>query len=1000
MGWGDRLRAAFSARPQRFDAPAPVRFSDPGPVSVVVDSLLSGMGRVGRAEALGVPVVLKGRNMICGISTLPLQAVDADNHVQDHPLLRQIDPNVPNVTTLAMLVEDLLFEAVAWLRVTGFGWDGYPVTARRYEPGQVSLNPPAGYEHALLPSGLPSEGVIWMAGEQVPWGEVIRFDSPNPALLVAGQRPIKRAIALDKAADLYAGSPRMRGFFTPEEGADPAGDDEIIAALNEWTTARTKRVDGYVPQALKYTPIQDPTPAELQLIQMQQRADLAIAVALGVDPEDVGVSTTSRTYANIVDRRKDRINDTLSPYMRAITDRLSMPDVTKRGTTVRFWLDDYLRADPKTRAEVQQIYSTLGVTDAAEIREDEGRPPRVITPPTPAAVGDPAAGLGPRRVPSSVGDPMSQITAAAPPAHTFSREMLHFELEAGPFTIDEQSRTITGVVVPWGKVSGLNQGRRYRFARGSLKWAKPSRVKLLRDHVNSSAVGRAIALQDTDVGLVATFKISPGPAGDQVLALAADEVLDGLSPGVDWRAEDLIADPVFQGAFLVTASALREVSLTAVPSFDDSRLTSVKASDGGNMETCATCGAALTEGVTHACTTPPTATPPTATPPAAVTFSADQLASFLQAGLAQQAAAAGPAAAPEVRPVVDPTTGRTTATFVSEPAPYRFDRQGNLHPGSHDFGADLIAGLRDGNGEAYDRALGFVSAQFDVITSNVNELSPTTNRPDMYVDQRDFRYPIWDAINKGTLKDVTPFTFPKFSSAGSLVAAHTEGNEPSSGTFVTTNDTVTPTALSGKAKISRETWDQGGNPQIGNLIWRQMVKGWYEALEAAAVAVLDAASPTQIDFSGTPGLANDDLDQALTAALASLQFIRGGFSMDTAFAQIDFFKALVAAAGADGRRLYPALGPTNANGTVRGRWAGVDVNGVGFLPAWALAATGTVSASSYLFDREVVHGWASAPRRLTIDMTEVANVYIGIWGYKAAVISDLAGVREIVYDPS
>ncbi len=65
-----------------------------------------------------------------------------------------------------------------------------------------------------------------------------------------------------------------------------------------------------------------------------------------------------------------------------------------------------------------------------------------------------------------------------------------------------------------------------------------------------------------------------------------------------------------------------------------------------------------------------------------------------------------------------------------------------------------------------------------------------------------------------------------------------------------------------------------------------------------------------------------------------------------------------------------------------------------------LAASGTVAASSYLFDRESVHGWASAPQRLTIDQTEVANVYVGLFGYKATAISDINGVREIVYDPA
>lgn len=385
--------------------------------------------------------------------------------------------------------------------------------------------------------------------------------------------------------------------------------------------------------------------------------------------------------------------------------------------------------------------------------------------------------------------------------------------------------------------------------------------------------------------------------------------------------------------------------------------------------------------------------PPTVADPApqAMAFTAEQLVALLGRPTVT------PPAEPEQRQTVNPTR-LTASTSVTEAAPYRFDRRGNLMRGSHDFSSDLFAGQR-GDQAALDRATEFVRAQFDVATTDVNELNPTRNRQDMYVDQRDFRYPIWDAINKGTLTDITPFTFPKFSSASGLVGAHTEGNEPSSGTYVTTSQTVTPTAVSGKAKITRETWDQGGNPQVSNLIWRQMLKGWFEALEAAAVSVLDAASPTQIDFSGTPGLADDQLDQAITAAFAGLQFIRGGFSMDNMFTQIDLYKALVAATDADGRRLYPAIGPTNANGTVRGRWAALDINGVVALPAWALAATGTVAASSYLFDSASVHGWASTPQRLEFNI-EVAHVYIGIWGYKATAISDINGVREIVYDPA
>ncbi len=378
MGWGARFRGWFGG-PANPGAPTVVRFSNP---TFPVDQLLLYMyGRVGtvtRADALGVPAVLRGRNLICSVSTLPLQVVDADNRVINHPLVRQIDANVPNVVTLAMIVEDLLFDAVSWLRITSFSGDGYPAAAQRYSPGDVSLQPPAGYELGYLPSGLPTEGVIWMGGQPVPFSDVIRFDSPNPALLVAGQRAIRRAIALDKAADLYASNQRMRGFFTPTDGVDPADDKSIEDMLTDFATARGERLDGYIPAALTYNPIQDPTPAEIQLIAQQQRADLALANALGIDPEDLGINVTSRTYQNAIDRRKDRINDVLATYMTAVTGRLSMPDVTKRGNIVRFNLDDYLKADPKTRAEINQIYVDMGASDPKEVRQEEGKAPRAI----------------------------------------------------------------------------------------------------------------------------------------------------------------------------------------------------------------------------------------------------------------------------------------------------------------------------------------------------------------------------------------------------------------------------------------------------------------------------------------------------------------------------------------------------------------------------------------------------------------------------------------------
>ena len=193
--------------------------------------------------------------------------------------------------------------------------------------------------------------------------------------------------------------------------------------------------------------------------------------------------------------------------------------------------------------------------------------------------------------------------------------------------------------------------------------------------------------------------------------------------------------------------------------------------------------------------------------------------------------------------------------------------------------------------------------RFDIDTGNVANANPARNRPDMYVDQRKFTTPLYDAIHKGSLPDLTPFMFPKFNSASGLVADHVEGVEPTPGAFDMTSQTVTPSAMSGKVEITREVWDQGGNPQVSGLIWNKMVYAYYQALETKAVAILDAATPTAIPL--TAGAADDDLVNELESAIAGLQFVAGGNTFNFGAAQQDLYKKLAAAVDSTGRKLLP-----------------------------------------------------------------------------------------------
>lgn len=1013
MGWMTAVAATVRdalglPRPFVLDLSPVQTFDDtPRPVADVIAAMMSGTGRISRDQALTVSSVQRARNELCSIACLPLRQYRG-NDVIPSPLLRQIDPDVANVVVLAATVEDLVFEGVAWWRVTARDTRGWPVAARHLPVTSVSLDPPSGASPATLPSGIdpgsPASKVVWIDGVQTAASEVIRFDSPNPGLLKVNSPAIREAVALRKLSTTYANNPRPLEVLTPKNDptVDPVDDDDVPVILANWAAYRRASSTAWLPENVEREDV-SPSVHDLQLVQLKQQVALEIANGTGLDPEDLGVSTTSRTYFNATDRRVSKIQESRMPMMKAITDRLSMGDVTPYGNEVRFDLTDYLTADPAEEAKYWKELIAMGVADPAEARTAmglSGRPPAKPKP-APAPAPDTTA------VPAASALPAA-LTAAAPiiasfdgpPAMTFAGG--DFATAVPAAKVDVESRTITGLALPYNAIA-RKYGMAYRFLPGSLEYGDVSRVKHLKDHYQP--VGKALSLDDTPAGLSAKLSVGKGADRDALLADAADGIYDGLSVGVDFS---LYADALFNEedqVWDVHRATLREISTTPMPAFDDARVTKVAASQTGGTMHCQHCGQPHAPGI--ACATfaaqvgraTQAALLPTGGPapePAAnpAGFTPEQMTEFARTlgdALNQHAqVAAGPT-------VVDPTRGAPAQ--VTEPAPYRLTADGTLRPGSHDFSTDLVAASK-GDVAAADRANAWVAEQFDVDKADVAALNPNRQRPDLYVDQRDYRYPVWQAINKGTLPDSTPFVFPKFNSASGLVAAHTEGTEPTPGTFTATTQTVTPGAVSGKVEITRESWDQGGNPQMSGLIWRQMTKAWFEALEARAVALLDAASPTALaTFTAGGGTNKATLVAELTAGLAALQFVRGGFSMDNAFFQIDLYKDLIAAKDTSGRPFFPALGPQNTYGTVGNRFGSIEVApGVVGLPAWALAATGSVAASSYLFDSDSVHGWATAPQRLQFEY-RVAYVDVAIWGYAATAISDINGVREITYDP-
>jgi len=535
------------------------------------------------------------------------------------------------------------------------------------------------------------------------------------------------------------------------------------------------------------------------------------------------------------------------------------------------------------------------------------------------------------------------------------------------FAVDRESRTIRGRAMPYGVV-GVKAGQRFTFARGTISWGDPKRVKMYVHHDKTLAVGYMSELIDTDAGLDYVAKIARGPLGDEALTMAEDGVWDGASIGPHEGVKFALRD----GVYHAVSYPLREISLTPQPVFDDARVSSVSMSHTTTKEgTTVTDTTTTTEGTGQ---------------PAAVDF--DALGTSLTEAV-QGAIRDGFANVtyPQ-REVVDPGT---STTEVNEPSPYRFDGIA----GAHSFSDDLRAYASGHDADARQRIDTFMTeaweAQFAVTGANTATLNPTRNRPDLYVPNLTFTRPLWDLVTTGVVDDKTPFTIPKFSSASGLVGAHTEGVEPTPGAFSATSQTITPVPMSGKVEIVREVWDQGGEPKADAIIWGEMMNGYYEAIEAAIATTLAAVPTAEINLASAVDAA---LVTAMTNTLVDLQFVRGGNRFTALALDGMLGKALVNAQDTAGRKLLPVLGPTNASGTVEPGFDGVQIGNLRGRFAWALGATN--ASKSYLFVPSSVYAWASAPKKFTFEY-RVSAVDLAIWGYRASAVTRDSDVKPIDY---
>jgi HK97 family phage portal protein len=334
---------------------------------------LESTGTISASRALSLSSVYAAIRLLAqSISTLPLKAYR-----------RAGDDRVP-MASLPQLFAQLVTDGqlVPWLHrcVTSLGLRGnayglivsrdgfqYPTAIEWLDPSKVLVDDRQGKSGWLYDGReIPREGLV----------HIPLFAMPGQRCGLSPLAAFAQTLGIGLQAQTYASDWFAAGGFPPgtfrnEEAVVGQEEAEAIKArVVSAIRTHTPLVHG---KDWKYDPISVP-PEEAQFVETMKMTTNTIASVYGIPPEMIGgESGSSMTYANVEQQQINFVMFTLRPWLVALESAFSalLPD----RQYVKFNSDALIRADLKTRWEVNQIRLTVGASSIDEIRAQEEQPP-------------------------------------------------------------------------------------------------------------------------------------------------------------------------------------------------------------------------------------------------------------------------------------------------------------------------------------------------------------------------------------------------------------------------------------------------------------------------------------------------------------------------------------------------------------------------------------------------------------------------------------------------
>lgn len=498
---------------------------------------------------------------------------------------------------------------------------------------------------------------------------------------------------------------------------------------------------------------------------------------------------------------------------------------------------------------------------------------------------------------------------------------------------DSERRIISGKIMEYGATGQTSAGP-VIFERGSISIPSAAKIKLLAQHEPNNPIGRAQSFSSEGDYLYGTFKISNSSRGTDYLTLAAEDLISGLSVGVEVEAS-LPKD----GYLLVTAAKLVEVSLVETPAFENAIVTKVAASESE------------TENENPSTETESEA--PVETTPEAVT--------------------------PEVVPASVVEAARLTTAV-----PYNALDSQRVRHGITSSGSLLRHKILAAQGNEESKL--WITAADDFSSAGLG-FTPTQYLRDIVSTQGNFGRPAMECVNKQTLPaSGMTINRPKFTTYPT-VTVESEGGAVSNTDAVSEYLTSTVSKYSGMQTISIELLERS-DPGFFDAVTTELQNNYNKVTETALIAFLTAqGTQASAQAATSNGIVAFIKESAPAAYLATSYFAKNYLAGSSQWG------LLLGALDTTDRPIYSASNPMNSGGNVAPTSVRGNVLGLDLYVSRNVVST-TIDESAFVIVPEAISVFESPTAYMSVNVVANLQVQVALYGYIAFMANVGAGVRR------